>query len=61
MKQKGLGGAVFWEASGDRKGDQSLVGTVARGVGLDVLDKSTNLLAYPVSQYDNIRNGMPGV
>ncbi|KAI6382767.1 hypothetical protein MCOR25_000576 [Pyricularia grisea] len=61
LKQKGLGGAVFWEASGDRKGDQSLVGSVARVMGLGALDYSTNLLTYPVSQYDNIRNGMPGV
>ncbi|TLS27868.1 hypothetical protein PpBr36_00749 [Pyricularia pennisetigena] len=61
LKQKGLGGAVFWEASGDRKGDQSLVGTVVRGLGSAALDNSTNLLTYPVSQYDNIRNGMPGV
>lgn len=57
VRQK-LGGAVFWESSGDRKGDASLVGTVARGVGQ--LDRSQNLLSYPGSRYDNIRKGMPG-
>lgn len=57
--KKGLGGAVFWEASGDRTGAQSLVGTLATQMGS--LDSTQNLLSYPASQYDNIRAGMPGV
>jgi chitinase len=59
MVQKGLGGAVFWEASGDRGGSQSLVGVLAGAMG--TLDGTPNLLSYPASQYENIRNGMPGV
>lgn len=54
VQSKGLGGAVFWEASGDKKGDGSLVGTMARALG--DLDQSTNMLSYPQSRYDNIRN-----
>jgi chitinase len=51
-----LGGAVFWEASGDRKGAESLVATLASHMGS--LDGEQNLLSYPGSQYDNIRSGM---
>lgn len=58
LLNKGLGGAVFWEASGDATGAQSLVHTLASQMGK--LDTSQNLLSYPASQYDNIRNGMPG-
>ncbi|KAK1768367.1 glycoside hydrolase family 18 protein [Phialemonium atrogriseum] len=57
LVSKGLGGAVFWEASGDRTGSESLVGTVAKRMG--DLDMTPNLLSYPVSKYDNIRAGMP--
>lgn len=57
LKNKGLGGAVFWEASGDRTGASSLVGTLATQLGQ--LDTTPNLLSYPASQYDNIRAGMP--
>lgn len=52
--EKGLGGAVFWEASGDKKGEESLVGTLAETMG--DLDRSRNLLDYPGSAYANIRN-----
>ncbi|KAK5663307.1 hypothetical protein OQA88_3735 [Cercophora sp. LCS_1] len=56
---RGLGGAVYWEASGDKKGPESLVATVAGEMG--GLDRSgENLLSYPVSAYENLRNGMPG-
>jgi chitinase len=55
---KGLGGAVFWEASGDKTGAGSLIGTLATQMG--ALDSTQNLLSYPASVYDNIRAGMPG-
>ncbi|RYP54961.1 hypothetical protein DL768_000277 [Monosporascus sp. mg162] len=54
-----LGGAFFWEASGDRTDDRSLIKTMA--IGLGSMETSENNLKYPTSQYDNIRNGMPGV
>lgn len=55
---RGLGGVVFWEASGDRGGSDSLVSTLAFAMG--DLNNQANLLNYPTSQYDNIRSGMTG-
>jgi chitinase len=71
----GLGGAMWWESSGDRSGDDSLIKTVG-GLCLDeqpeaymfvqvvdvfggvsALDLSSNQLHYPLSAYNNIRNG----
>ena len=58
LVKKGLGGAVFWEASGDKKGEASLVAALARKMGR--LDGTRNLLEFPVSGFDNIRGGMVG-
>ncbi|KAK0729008.1 glycoside hydrolase superfamily [Apiosordaria backusii] len=57
LKNKGLGGTVFWEAAGDKKEEEkSLVKTVVREFGGDGrLERGLNLLSYPVSEYDNIR------
>lgn len=52
---RSLGGVAFWEASGDKNDDDSLVRVVAKS--LDALDGSENMLSYPKSPYDNIRNG----
>jgi len=57
LQSKGLGGSMFWEASGDKKGADSLIGTSHKALG--GLDTTDNLLSYPNSQYDNIKNGMP--
>ncbi|KID84754.1 chitinase [Metarhizium guizhouense ARSEF 977] len=56
VKRMGLGGSMFWEASGDRTGDESLIGTSVRALGS--LDSTKNLLHYPDSRYANIRNKM---
>ncbi|KAK8928087.1 Endochitinase 1 [Metarhizium anisopliae] len=56
VKRLGLGGSMFWEASGDRNGSQSLIGTSLHALGS--LDSSKNLLDYPDSRYANIRNKM---
>lgn len=58
LKGKGLGGAMFWEASADRTDGGSLIGAVAGAIG--GLDQSRNCLTYPNSQYANIAAGMPG-
>jgi len=58
VKSRGLGGAMFWESSGDRTGSGSLIGAVAGT--LVTLDQSVNLLSFPESQYANLAAGMPG-
>ncbi|KAM0332217.1 hypothetical protein ACHAQA_002492 [Verticillium albo-atrum] len=57
LVKKQLGGAVFWESSGDRKDERSLVRTTSRAMG--AMDLTKNWLSYPKSRYDNIRKGMP--
>lgn len=53
LMKKGLGGAVFWEASGDRRGKDSLVASLARSMW--PLQSSHNMLDYPDSEFVNIR------
>ncbi|OAX82812.1 hypothetical protein ACJ72_02831 [Emergomyces africanus] len=61
---KGLGGGMWWESSGDRdpksarKEKGSLIGAFFEGVG-GKLEKSENSLAYPESQYDNLKAQFP--
>ncbi|OTA98122.1 glycoside hydrolase family 18 protein [Hypoxylon sp. CI-4A] len=56
---KSLGGSMFWEASGDRTDSGSLIAAAfnAQG-GSSSLDSTQNLLSYPNSQYDNIKNNL---
>ncbi|KAM0345237.1 hypothetical protein ACHAPU_006635 [Fusarium lateritium] len=56
INERDLGGAFYWEASGDRLGSASVVAGVKRTLG--TLEKVNNLLKYPTSAYDNIRNNM---
>ncbi|OJZ89575.1 glycoside hydrolase family 18 protein [Aspergillus luchuensis CBS 106.47] len=58
-----LGGGMWWETSGDKggktanKADGSLIGTFVEGIGgVSALDQSQNVLSYPESKYDNLRN-----
>ncbi|KAI1455695.1 glycoside hydrolase family 18 protein [Annulohypoxylon moriforme] len=57
IQWRDLGGAFFWEASGDKGGSRSLINTMSKNV--DWLDETPNNLHYPTSQYRNIRWGMP--
>nr|ADV02751.1 chitinase [Trichothecium roseum]ADV02752.1 chitinase [Trichothecium roseum] len=52
----GLGGSMFWEASADKTGADSLIGTAVESMG--GLDSTQNQLSYPDSVYDNIKNGL---
>ncbi|WEW55176.1 Chitinase 4 [Emydomyces testavorans] len=65
---KGLGGSMWWEASGDRGGRNaskaggSLIATFVEDVvklARTGIEKSNNALNYPESKYDNMRAGMP--
>ncbi|KAK6533507.1 hypothetical protein TWF694_002446 [Orbilia ellipsospora] len=56
IMNQGLGGAMWWETSGDKVGYGSLVQTVVDTFGgVDQLDQKQNYLTYPLSKYDNIR------
>lgn len=59
-----LGGAMWWESSADALGSKSLIASVYLALGGNNglgLDKTSNTLTYPDSDYANIRAGMPEV
>ena len=58
IRSKGLGGGMFWEASGDRNDSGSLLSASFDALG--DIDTNLNLLSYPQSRYSNIAAGMPG-
>ncbi|OAA65146.1 chitinase [Akanthomyces lecanii RCEF 1005] len=53
LRREGLAGSIFWEASGDRSDEDSLIATSYHA--LSAIDDSSNQLEYPDSMYDNIR------
>ena len=59
IRDRNSGGAMWWESSGDKIGDESIIGTVHNTFGHDCLDRSNNTLTYPKSKYDNLKNGFP--
>ena len=61
-RHRGLGGSMFWEASADKSGAGSLIGTAARVWGDEGggIQESENCLHYPLTEYVNLRAGMPG-
>lgn len=56
LQSLGLGGSMFWEASSDKKGQDSLINTSKRSLGS--LDTTDNWLSYPNSKYANIAKGL---
>ncbi|ERF72466.1 hypothetical protein EPUS_07923 [Endocarpon pusillum Z07020] len=61
VRERGLGGGMWWESSGDKAGEASLVATFVDALGgTQVLEEERNCLHYPESKYENLRNGFPG-
>ncbi|KAI1117892.1 glycoside hydrolase superfamily [Nemania sp. NC0429] len=60
IKERGLGGAMWWESSADKDGEHSLIANVVDVLGgPGGLDKTGNCLEYPGSKYENLRAGFP--
>ncbi|KAF2196890.1 putative chitinase [Delitschia confertaspora ATCC 74209] len=59
IKEHGLGGAMWWESSGDKKGEESMICNVVQELGPGKLEQCPNWLHYPDSKYDNLRQGFP--
>lgn len=54
---------MWWESSGDRSGEGSLISLVVQGMGGfegKRMERTQNCLEFPQSKFDNLRNGMPG-
>ena len=62
IKNKGLGGGMWWELSGDYavSSPRSLIATTVNCLGgFSSLDQTLNTLNYPESRYDNLKAGVP--
>lgn len=64
IKDSNLGGAMWWESSGDHPANhgESLINIVVQGLGGyegKHMEKKNNQLEYPESKYDNLKAGMP--
>ena len=61
IESKALGGAMYWEANGDRNNSQSLMHAAFTDLsGAGGIEQVQNNLNYPGSQYANMVAGMPG-
>lgn len=64
VRERGLGGAMWWESSADRgeaEGGGSLIANVVDVLGgRGALDRKSNCIEYPQTKYDNLRAGFPG-
>lgn len=60
IRQRGLGGGMWWESSADKPGGDSLIQITVDGLGgTGALSKSENCLSFPETKYDNLRDGFP--
>ncbi|KAG6136549.1 Endochitinase B1 [Claviceps purpurea] len=56
IKERGLGGAMWWESSGDKHEPDSLISAVVDELG-DNFQRVKNCIEYPETKYDNLRCG----
>lgn len=60
IKERGLGGAMWWESSADKPAEASLIGNVVEVLGGPAgLQQAENCISYPESKYDNLKQGFP--
>ncbi|KAK0729519.1 glycoside hydrolase family 18 protein [Lasiosphaeris hirsuta] len=60
IKERGLGGGMWWESSADKEGSESLIRNVVDVLGgPGALRWDENCITYPTSKYDNLREGFP--
>ncbi|KAL1867151.1 hypothetical protein VTK73DRAFT_4313 [Phialemonium thermophilum] len=60
IRERRLGGAMWWESSADKEGGESLIGNVVQVLGgPQGLQRHENCVTYPDSKYDNLRDGFP--
>lgn len=64
VKNRKLGGGMWWESSADLVGDKSLIGNVVDvlgGTSGKEMQKLDNCLNYPDSKFENLRQGFSGI
>ena len=60
IKERGLGGGMWWESSADKTGGESLIGNVVDVFGgPKALKFEENCITYPHTKYENLKNGFP--
>lgn len=60
IKERRLGGGMWWESSADKEGAESLIGNVVEVLGgCHGLRWDDNCISYPRTKYDNLRDGFP--
>jgi len=58
IKQRRLGGGMWWESSADGEGEKSIIQAVVGNLGR--MDSKENCLEFPETKYENLKNGFPG-
>ncbi|KAI2606792.1 glycoside hydrolase family 18 protein [Hypoxylon sp. NC1633] len=60
VRERHLGGAMWWESSADKEGGKSLIGNVIDVFGgTGALDHTQNCIEYPHTKYGNLKAGFP--
>lgn len=59
VRKHGLGGAMWWESSGDRRGKGGIIENVVEELGgRGALRRERNCLEYPKSEWENLKGGI---